>query len=115
MLMKPIIVSVLHSGNSMRGKLRTPFFSNLAFLIFTILITSTAFAFESGLNFYGFSYHPDRRDSRGYEFREFNPGLGYHLNLYDHKHAILFADAGLFLNSASRSTAFSVAGAELKI
>lgn len=78
-------------------------------------ITQTLNAAELGINFYGFSYHPDRRDSRGYEFREFNPGLGYHLNFLDNKHAILFGDAGLFLNSVSRSTAFSVAGAELKI
>jgi len=99
----------------MRGKLRIPFFNKLPLFIFTILITSTAFAYESGLNIYGFSYHPDRRDSRGYEFREFNPGLGYHLNFFNNKHAILFADAGLFLNSVSRTTAFSVAGAELKI
>jgi hypothetical protein len=98
----------------MQGKLRTPFFSKLIF-IFAILITSSAFGHELGINFYGFSYHPDRRDSRGYEFREFNPGFGYHLNFFDHKHAILFIDAGLFLNSVSKSTAFSVAGAELKI
>jgi hypothetical protein len=100
----------------MRGNLRIPFFNNLApFFIFTLFLTSPAFGYESGLNFYGLSYHPDRKDSRGYDFREINPGLGYHLNLVDYRHAILFLDAGLFLNSVSKSTAFSVAGAELKL
>jgi hypothetical protein len=84
-------------------------------LVSAIAPTISAAALELGLNFYGFSYHPDRKDSRGYEFREFNPGLGYHLNFYNNKRTILFADAGLFLNSVSRSTAFSVAGAELKM
>jgi hypothetical protein len=97
----------------MRAKLQILFFNNLLF-VFTIFITSTVSAYESGINFYGFSYHPDRKDSRGHEFREWNPGLGYHLNFFDNKHAILFADAGLFLNSVSKSTAFSLAGAEVK-
>jgi hypothetical protein len=100
----------------MREKLRIQSFSNLAqLIIFTIFLTSTASAYESGINFYGFSYHPDRTDSRGHEFREWNPGLGYHLNFLANKRAILFADAGLFLNSVSKSTAFSMAGAELKL
>jgi hypothetical protein len=84
-------------------------------LFFAFTSTLNAATLESGINFYGFSYHPDRKDSRGYEFREFNPGLGYHLNFVDHRHTVLFLDAGLFLNSLSKSTAFSVAGAELKI
>jgi hypothetical protein len=85
------------------------------FLVFAIATILNAGAPESGLNLYGFSYHPDRKDSRGYEFREFNPGLGYHLNFFDNKHVILSTDAGLFLNSVSRSTSFAVAGAEAKI
>lgn len=90
--------------------------SNFILILFLgIAPTLNAIALESGVNFYGFSYHPDRKDSRGYEFREWNPGLGYHLNFLNNKHSILFADAGLFLNSVSKSTAFSVAGAELKL
>ncbi|MCI0443052.1 hypothetical protein L0152_07525 [bacterium] len=83
--------------------------------IFAFASTVNAAPLELGVNFYGFSYHPDRKDSRGYNFREWNPGLGYHLNFFDNKHAILFADAGLFLNSVSKSTAFSLAGAEMKL
>ncbi|HEY7161276.1 MAG TPA: hypothetical protein VH815_08450 [Acidobacteriota bacterium] len=96
--------------------MRTLFFDNfLRLFIFSIFITSTASAYELGINFYGFSYHPDRKDSRGYNFREWNPGLGYHFNFVDNTHAILFTDVGLFLNSVSRSTIFSMAGAELKL
>lgn len=114
--MRAIVVSVLRSGNLMREKLRILYFSKLILLFtFAIFITSTASAYESGINFYGFSYHPDRKDSRGYNFREWNPGLGYHLNFFENKHAILFTDAGLFLNSVSKSTAFSLAGADLKL
>jgi hypothetical protein len=100
----------------MREKLRTRYFSKLTYLIiFAIFTASNASALESGINFYGFSYHPDRKDSRGHDFREWNPGLGYHLNFFDNKRAILFAEAGLFLNSISKSTALSLAGAELKL
>lgn len=98
----------------MRAKLQILFFSNLL-LLSAIFVTPNVSAYESGINFYGFSYHPDRKDSRGYNFREWNPGLGYHLNFFDNKRAILFADAGLFLNSVSKSTAFSLAGAEVKL
>ena len=89
-----------------------------AIIFCVFLITSqvaSASSLESGINFYGFSYHPDRKDSRGHEFRKWNPGLGYHVTLLNTKHTILFADGGLFLNSISKSTAFSSAGAEWKL
>jgi hypothetical protein len=86
------------------------------FLSLFLLSTSTSvFAIESGVNVYGFSYHPERTDSKGNKFQEWNPGLGYHATLRDTRRSILFADAGIFVNSLSSPTLFSAAGAEIKI
>ena len=78
-------------------------------------VTASVFGIESGLNVYGFSYHPERTDSQGNGFQEWNPGVGYHATLRETHHSILFADVGVFLNSLSSPTLFSAAGAELKI
>ncbi len=85
------------------------------FLVFLFSITKIAFGIESGINVYGFSYHPERTDSKGNGFQEWNPGLGYHATLRNTRHSILFADTGVFVNSLSSPTVFSSAGAELKI
>jgi hypothetical protein len=84
-------------------------------LIFLLLAINNASAIESGINVYGFSYHPDRTDSHGNSFQEWNPGVGYHANLRNTRRSLLFADTGVFVNSLSSPTVFSAAGAELKI
>lgn len=85
------------------------------FVVFLLSTTQIATGIESGINVYGFSYHPDRTDSKGNGFQEWNPGLGYHATLRNARHSLLFVDAGVFVNSLSKPTIFSSAGAELKI
>jgi hypothetical protein len=85
------------------------------FVVFLLSATTVAFGIESGVNVYGFSYHPERTDSKGNRFQEWNPGLGYHATLRNTRHTILFTDTGIFVNSLSKATIFSSAGVELKI
>jgi hypothetical protein len=91
--------------------------NRLSFFAIIFLLSTTTFVFgiESGINVYGFSYHPERTDSKGNGFQEWNPGVGYHATLRDTCRSILFADTGVFVNSLSKATIFSSAGAELKI
>jgi hypothetical protein len=91
--------------------------NRLSFFAVVFLLSAATFVYgiESGINVYGFSYHPERTDSKGNGFQEWNPGVGYHATFRNTRRSILFADTGVFVNSLSKATIFSSAGAELKI
>lgn len=63
-----------------------------------IIFVSFAAA-QSGINVFGLSYHPDRQTEDGFNFREFNPGIGlrHWVQVSEWRQTTL--DAGLYLDS----------------
>jgi hypothetical protein len=79
------------------------------------LFVAFAEAGEYGINLYGFSYHPDRVDSRGRSFHEWNPGAGFHYLFRDTRRTILDSDLGVYSNSLGKLTVYGSAGYKFKI
>lgn len=74
------------------------------FLLCFISLPLLLSAGEIGINVYGLSYHPNRKDSRGKALNELNPGLGLNYIIYEKPRNIFQFDAGIFKNSG-RETA----------
>jgi hypothetical protein len=72
-------------------------------------------AYEFGLNIHGLSYHPDRTDSSGKRFREFNPGLGGRFVLSESSKHIWLAEGGIYSNSSGHTSKYVGGGYRLKL
>ena len=69
---------------------------------------------EVGIDIFGFSYHPDRRDSSGKKLNEFNPGIGMNYIFHETNRSIFSADAGVYRDSGRNAAIFGAAGYRLK-
>jgi hypothetical protein len=65
---------------------------------------------EIGINIYGLSYHPDRRDSAGKSFNELNVGIGLNYALYETHRSIFPIEGGIFKNSGGDVAKYIGAG-----
>lgn len=84
-------------------------------MILILLFPSFCFAHEVGLNVHGFSYHPDRTDSTGRRFKEWNPGVGGRLVLSQSKRHAWLLEAGFYRNSSAAISKYAGGGYRLKL
>lgn len=87
----------------------------LMLLVGGVCFTSLLSADEIGINIYGLSYHPDRKDSSGRTFNEFNPGVGLNYIALEKSRGIFQLDAAIFKNSGGKATQYIGAGYRYKI
>jgi hypothetical protein len=76
------------------------------FVIFSLFILSCAEASEFGVNFYGFSYHPDKADSNGNHFHAWNPGLGAQYTFFQQGRHRFLIDGGIYRNSSAHHSEY---------
>jgi hypothetical protein len=81
----------------------------------TAIFAANVEAGEFGLNFYGFSYHPDDTDSLGRDFKPFNPGIGARYSFIETKKHILLCDGGIYSNSTGHVSKYVSAGYRFKL
>lgn len=84
-------------------------------LLLLLLLPSLAAAYEFGINIHGFSYHPDRTDSTGMRFKEFNPGIGARLILSESKRNVWLLESGLYRNSSDDISKYAGGGYRFKL
>jgi hypothetical protein len=88
----------------------------IGFLLLALFFLQiSAHAYEFGLNFHGFSYHPDRRDSSGERFREFNPGIGARVVLLESSRHIWVLEGGIYSNSSNHASKYIGGGYRFKL
>jgi hypothetical protein len=85
------------------------------YFVILLLLAGYGEAGQPGISFFGFSYHPDRTDSAGNSFREFNPGIGLNYIFAREKHSIVFADAGIYSNSSRQISRYAAASIHYRI
>jgi hypothetical protein len=84
-------------------------------MVCLLTVSGDAGADEFGVNIHGFSYHPDRRDSSGMKFREFNPGVGAHLVVHESERHIWLTEGGIYRNSSGHISKYAGAGYRFKL
>jgi hypothetical protein len=91
-------------------------FRKIAAILFALfLMTLPVHASEFGLNFHGFSYHFDRTDSNGREFREWNPGIGARFVLSESRRNIWLTEGGIYRNSTAHASKYLSGGYRFKL
>jgi hypothetical protein len=87
----------------------------LLLLVCLVSFPTTLFAGEIGINIYGISYHPERRDSNGRKFDELNPGVGINYIALEKSKSIFQVNAGIFKNSGGEAAQYIGGGYCYKI
>lgn len=84
-------------------------------LLILFLLKVPAHAYEFGLNFHGFSYHPDRTNSEGERFHEWNPGIGARLILSESRRHVWLAEGGIYSNSTGHASKYAGGGYRFRL
>ncbi len=88
----------------------------IAFLFFILFFLNfPVHAYEFGINVHGLSYHPDRTNSEGERFREWNPGFGGRFIFSECRRHVWLAEAGLYSNSTGHVSKYVAGGYRFKL
>jgi hypothetical protein len=84
--------------------------------IFALLLgASSAHSMVFGLNLYGLSYHPDRKDSEGNKLNGLNPGVGIQWIIRETRRGILDMNNGFYKDSRNNAAEYVSVGYKFKV
>jgi len=112
---------LVRSTNLAGKDARAPSSANQSTTVLLLLFLTLLFleipaqAQEFGINFHGFSYHPDRTDSAGNHFRGFNPGIGARFVFRESARHVWLVEGGIYSNSSGNASKYAGGGYRFKL
>lgn len=79
------------------------------------VISTDVLAAEVGFNFYGLSYHTNRRAAKSLNFNEFNPGFGASFSFLQFSTGYAFVEGGMFKDTFDETASYVGLGYKQKL